>query len=47
MQTILHLNSSIFGDGGQSSRLAGEFIAQFPAARGVLRDLAQPERIAA
>ena len=39
MQTILHLNSSIFGDGGQSSRLAGEFIAQFPDARVIARDL--------
>ena len=39
MQTILHLNSSIFGDSGQSSRLAGEFIAQFPDARVIARDL--------
>ena len=41
MNTILHLNSSIFGEGGQSSRLAGEFVAQFPAARVVTRDLAR------
>ena len=41
MQTILHLNSSIFGSGGQSSRLAEEFIAQFPGARVIARDLAK------
>ena len=41
MSTILHLNSSIFGEGGQSSRLAQEFVAQFPAARVVTRDLAK------
>jgi len=41
MQTILHLNSSIFGNGGQSSRLAEEFVAQFPAARVIARDLAK------
>ena len=40
MKTILHLNSSIFGDGGQSSRLAKEFISQLPDARVVTRDLA-------
>ena len=39
MKTILHLNSSIFGNGGQSSRLAGEFVAQFPGARVINRDL--------
>jgi FMN-dependent NADH-azoreductase len=39
MKTILHLNSSIYGDGGQSSRLAQEFVAQFPAARVITRDL--------
>ena len=39
MKTILHLNSSIFGEGGQSSRLAEEFVAQFPAARVITRDL--------
>jgi FMN-dependent NADH-azoreductase len=41
MSTILHLNSSIFGDAGQSSRLAQEFVARFPAARVVTRDLAK------
>ena len=41
MQTILHLTSSIFGNGGQSSRLAKEFIAQFPGARVIARDLAK------
>jgi FMN-dependent NADH-azoreductase len=40
MKTILHLNSSIYGDGGQSSRLAAEFVAQFPDARVIRRDLA-------
>ncbi len=39
MKTILHLNSSIHGDGGQSSRLAKEFIAQSPLSRVVHRDL--------
>jgi FMN-dependent NADH-azoreductase len=41
MNTILHLNSSIFGEGGQSSRLAEQFVAQFPAARVVRRDLSR------
>ncbi|HET9735622.1 MAG TPA: NAD(P)H-dependent oxidoreductase [Burkholderiales bacterium] len=41
MNTILHLTSSIFGDGGQSSRLAEQFVAHFPAARVVRRDLAK------
>lgn len=41
MKTILHLNSSIFGEGGQSSRLAGEFVARFPQARVIARDLAK------
>jgi FMN-dependent NADH-azoreductase len=41
MKTILNLNSSIFGDGGQSSRLAEQFIAQLPAARVVRRDLSK------
>lgn len=41
MESILNLNSSIFGDGGQSSRLAEQFIAQFPAARVVRRDLSR------
>jgi FMN-dependent NADH-azoreductase len=39
MKTILHLNSSIYADGGQSSRLAREFVAQLPAARVIRRDL--------
>jgi len=39
MNTILHLSSSIFGEGGQSSRLASEFVAQFPQARVIARDL--------
>ena len=39
MKAILHLNSSIFGQAGQSSRLAQEFVAQFPEARVVTRDL--------
>jgi len=43
MNTILHLNSSIYGENGQSSRLAAEFIAQHPGARVIRRDLgAQP-----
>ncbi len=41
MNTILHLNSSIFGEGGQSSRLAEQFVAQFPAARVLRRDLSK------
>jgi len=41
MNTILHLNSSIFGEGGQSSRLAEQFVARFPAARVVRRDLSK------
>ena len=40
MKTILHLNSSIYGDAGQSSRLAAEFIDRFPGARVISRDLA-------
>ena len=39
MKSILHLTSSIFGSGGQSSRLAEQFVAQFPGARVVRRDL--------
>jgi FMN-dependent NADH-azoreductase len=39
MNTVLHLNSSIFGEAGQSSRLASEFVAQFPQARVIARDL--------
>jgi len=43
MNTILHLNSSIYGENGQSSRLAAEFIAQRPGARVIRRGLgAQP-----
>lgn len=41
MKTILHLNSSIFGDGGQSSRLADQFVAHLPAARVLRRDLSK------
>jgi len=40
MKTILHLNSSIFGASGQSSRLAKAFIDELPAAKVVTRDLA-------
>jgi FMN-dependent NADH-azoreductase len=39
MKTLLHLTSSIFGDAGQSSRLAEAFVARFPDARVVRRDL--------
>ncbi len=39
MHTILHLNASMFGAAGQSSALAGAFVAQFPAARVISRDL--------
>ena len=39
MKTVLHLNSSIFGDSGQSSRLAKAFIGQLPPAKVVTRDL--------
>ena len=45
MKTVLHLNSSIFGDGGQSSRLAEEFVAalrlEHPGAEVIRRDLAR------
>jgi FMN-dependent NADH-azoreductase len=41
MNTILHLTSSIFGDAGQSSRLAEEFVARIPGARVLRRDLAR------
>jgi FMN-dependent NADH-azoreductase len=41
MQTILHLKASIFGDDGQSSRLAAEFVARMPASRVIARDLAR------
>lgn len=39
VNTILHLSSSIFGEGGQSSRLASEFVRQLPRARLIARDL--------
>lgn len=41
MHTILHLNTSMFGDDGQSSRLAAEFVARLPGARVIARDLAR------
>jgi len=41
MKTILHLTSSIFGEGGQSSRLAEEFVAAQLGARVIERDLAR------
>jgi FMN-dependent NADH-azoreductase len=41
MKTILHLTSSIFGEAGQSSRLAKEFVAAQPGARILERDLAR------
>jgi FMN-dependent NADH-azoreductase len=44
MQTVLHLNTSLFGENGQSSRLAGEIsrsLAQASGARVVVRDLAR------
>ena len=41
MKTILHLTSSIFGDGGQSSQLAEQFVAGFPGARVLRRDLSR------
>jgi FMN-dependent NADH-azoreductase len=45
MNRLLQLNSSIFSNGGQSSRLADEFVAAWraahPAARIVRRDLAR------
>jgi len=40
MKTILHLNSSIYGENGQSSRLAADFVRRFPEARVISRDLA-------
>jgi len=44
MKTLLQLNSSIFSGGGQSSRLADEFVAAWrkanPAGQVVVRDLA-------
>jgi FMN-dependent NADH-azoreductase len=45
MKTLLKLNTSIFSTGGQSSRLADEFVAAWraanPGGRVVARDLAQ------
>jgi FMN-dependent NADH-azoreductase len=44
MQTILHLNTSLFGEKAQSSRLAGEIagsLAQASGARVIVRDLAR------
>ena len=43
MKTILQLNSSIFSEGGQSSRLANEFVAALAAdgAQVIQRDLAR------
>ena len=41
MKTILHLTSSIFGEGGVSSRLAEDFVSRIPAARVIRRDLAR------
>lgn len=44
MTTILQLNNSIFGDDGQSSRLADQFVARYrqhtPETRVIRRDLA-------
>jgi len=44
MNTLLQLNSSIFSNGGQSSRLADEFVAAWrtahPSARIIARDFA-------
>jgi FMN-dependent NADH-azoreductase len=39
MRTIVQVTSSIFGEGGQSSRLANAFVAQHPHARVIRRDL--------
>ena len=44
MRTILQLNTSLFGENGQSSRLAAEFAASLAGASGAtlrLRDLAK------
>src|SRR5262245_31974922 len=44
MKTLLHLNTSLFSDNGQSSRLAARFVAEWQtqnrAARVITRDLA-------
>lgn len=41
MKTLLQLTSSIFGEGGQSSRLAAEFVAAQPGTRVLARNLAR------
>ena len=45
MKTLLHLQSSLFSDGGQSSQLAARYVAQWrrenPTGRVVARDLAR------
>jgi FMN-dependent NADH-azoreductase len=45
MKTLLHIKSSLFSDGGQSSRLAERFVAAWKAANPggqvILRDLAK------
>ena len=47
MKTLLQLKSSIFSDAGQSSALAGEFVARWqvrnPGAKVIVRDLARDE----
>jgi len=44
--TLLQINASIFGNGGQSSQLSADFVADWqqrnPAGRVVNRDLAEP-----
>jgi FMN-dependent NADH-azoreductase len=41
MKTILQVNTSIFANEGQSTRLASEFVAQLDADKVVVRDLAK------
>ena len=45
MKTLLHLKTSLFSDGGQSSQLAARYVAQWrrenPAGRVIERDLAR------
>jgi FMN-dependent NADH-azoreductase len=41
MKSILQLNTSIFADEGQSSRLANEFVSELGAAEVIVRDLAR------
>jgi len=45
MKTLLEIRSSIYSDGGQSSRLADRFVAQWraanPGGKVIVRDLAQ------